>query len=79
MRKITGLICTALLACTVASAQTDWKLKSNKDGIEVYIKNVENSDLKAIRVKCSLQATLSQLTAIVLDVNTGAEWVYSTK
>lgn len=79
MRKVSGLVCTALLLYSVCYGQSNWKLKSNKDGIEVYMKDAENSDLKAIRVKCSLQATLSQLTAIVLDVNTGAQWVYSTK
>jgi hypothetical protein len=79
MRKKLGLLCTAVLFCLVCNGQEDWKLKSNKDGIEVYVKDAENSDLKAIRVKCSLQATVSQITAIVLDVNTGAEWVYSTK
>ena len=28
---------------------------------------------------CTLPATLSQLVTVILDVNTGAQWLYSTK
>jgi len=60
-------------------AQDDWRLKTDKDGIAVYTKLFPDSKFKAIRVDVELDATLSQLVAVILDVNTGAEWVYSTK
>lgn len=63
----------------VAFAQSDWTLKSNKNGISVYTKTVATSGLKGIKVKCSLPTTLSQMVALILDVNAGKQWVYGTK
>jgi hypothetical protein len=80
MNKLIISFCLTMLASLPGKAQEDWKLKVNKEGIEIYTKpSILNAKLKAIRVRCVLPATLSQLVAIVLDVNTGAEWVYSTK
>jgi len=60
-------------------AQDAWKLATEKDGIKVYTLQVPNSKVKAIKVECELNATQSQLVALLLDVNTSAEWVYHTK
>lgn len=69
-----------LLASVVrAQAQKDWTLKLDKENIKVYTKTQENSNLKAIKVSCELNTTLSKLTAVVMDANAGTEWVYSTK
>jgi len=70
---------TAILCVCICAAQADWSLKTNKEGIEVYTKTIEGERIKGIKVKCSLHATLSQLVALLLDVNTGADWVYQTK
>jgi hypothetical protein len=59
--------------------QEDWKLKSSKEGMSVYTKTFPDSKFKAIKVELSVDATLSQLVAVLLDVNTGADWVYATK
>lgn len=60
-------------------AQLDWTLKSTKNGLNIYTKTVSTSGLKGIRVKCSLPAKLSQVVALIMDVNAGDEWVYGTK
>ena len=60
-------------------SQDDWKLKTDKDGIAIFTRTFPDSKFKAIKVEVELDATLSQMVAVVLDVNTGAEWVYSTK
>jgi hypothetical protein len=69
----------ALLFSLMSYAQDTWTLKTNKDGIAIYTKTIENSNYKGIKVKCSLPATLSQFVAVIMDVNTAAEWLYSTK
>lgn len=80
MKKLIIIFCLAMLASLAGKGQEDWKLKVNKEGIEIYTKpSLLNAKLKAIRVRCVLPATLTQLVYVVLDVNTGAEWVYSTK
>ena len=60
-------------------AQDDWKLKTNREGIAIYTRLFPGSRFKAIKVDVELDATLSQLVAVLLDVKTGVEWVYSTK
>lgn len=74
------LLGAALLAAFLhGKAQKDWTLKLNKENIAVYTKTQANSNLKAIKVDCELNTTLTKLTAVVLDANAGTEWVYSTK
>jgi len=63
----------------VSYGQENWKLKSNKDDIAIYTRDVPNSRFKGIKVVCELNASLSQLVAVVMDVNTAVEWVYSTR
>jgi len=79
MKKRMIFFCAALLASICCSGQSQWTLKARDGDIEIYTKNVENSPFKAIKVRCTISATLSQLVAVILDVNTGADWVYSTK
>src|SRR3569833_2908833 len=68
-----------LLQTTIAFAQTDWKLKNEKDGIKVYVGAVPDSKFKAIKVDCELNTTLSQLVKVLLDIKTCPEWVDHTK
>ncbi|SHN44493.1 START domain-containing protein [Chitinophaga sp. CF418] len=77
--KHLSIISLALLFSLISYGQENWTLKTNKDGIAIYTKTIENSNYKGIRVKCSLPATLSQFVAVILDVNTATEWLYSTK
>ncbi len=64
---------------TTGYAQSDWDLKTDKQGLKVYTRTFPDSKFKAIKVELELDATLSQLVAVLLDVNTGAQWVYATK
>lgn len=65
--------------CFLGYGQENWELKSKKEGISIFTRTFPDSRFKAVKVECELEATLSQLVAVILDVNTGAEWVYSTK
>lgn len=47
--------------------------------MDIYTKTISSSGLRGIRVKCSLPAKLSQMVALILDVNAGEDWVYGTK
>jgi hypothetical protein len=59
--------------------QSNWKLSEEKDGIKIYTCNVADSKVKAIKVECELKATESQLVALLMDINSSANWVYHTK
>ena len=60
-------------------AQADWELRTDKEGIKVYVKNIDNSPLKAVKTVCTVNASLTRLTAVLLDIKGSANWVYSTK
>lgn len=62
-----------------AIAQEDWKLKSEKDNIKIYSKSLPESKIKSLKVVCPINARLTQLAAVLLDIKATAEWVYKTK
>lgn len=59
--------------------QKDWTLKTEKEGIKVYTKSFENSPFKAIKTVCTIDASLTRISAVLLDIKNTGEWVYSTK
>lgn len=64
---------------SISLAGQSWELKDEEEGIKVYTRDVENSDIKAVKVECTIEATLSQLTAVLLDIPASDEWIYATK
>src|ERR1700748_2861134 len=68
-----------VLKITGSYAQTDWKLKKEKDGIKVYISPISDSKFKAIKVECEMNASASQLVKALLDIKNCTEWVDHTK
>ncbi len=68
-----------LLLSYYGYGQSEWKLKTEKEGIAIYTRMPPDSKYKEVKVVCTVTSTLSQLVAVILDVNAGAEWLYSTK
>ncbi len=68
-----------LFISSSAFAQKDWEEKQDKDGIKVYTKLMEQSPLKAVKTVCTINTTLTKLTAVLLDINGSSDWVYATK
>src|ERR1700720_1675979 len=60
-------------------AQVNWKLRDERDGITIFTRTLPDSKFNAVKIECTLAATLTQLVAVILDVNTGDQWVYNTK
>src|SRR5258708_19391859 len=73
------VVLSGLLGQAPVHGQENWKLKSDRDGIAIFLRSLPDSKFKAVKVECELVASLSQLVAVILDVNTGDQWVYSTK
>ena len=77
---IAGKVLTVgFLLVSISLTAQSWELKNEVEGIKVYTRTVENSDIKAVKVECTIEATLSQLTAVLLDIPASDEWVYATK
>jgi len=79
MNRILLFSILSLFASSAAFGQKTWKLSAEKDGIKVYTSQVPDSKVKAIKVECEIQASAAQLVALLLDVNTSADWIYRTK
>jgi hypothetical protein len=77
--RIEGILTIGFLLVSISLAGQSWELKDEVDGIKVYTSTVENSDIKAVKVECTIEATLSQLTAVLLDIPASDEWIYATK
>lgn len=77
-KKIT-LVLLFLITLTIAKAEEPWKLSSDKEGVKVYTRHVPDSKIKAIRVECQLNASASQIVAVLLDIKGSIDWVYHTK
>ncbi len=66
-----------LLPFTSASQeQNKWTLEKDKNGIQVYSRQLTGSKLKEVKVTRELNATLSQLVAFISDIDHYKEAVY---
>jgi hypothetical protein len=77
--KLFAVFLSFVLVVNTALAQTDWKLNTDKEGIKVYTSLMPGSKIKAIKVESTLDATPSQLVAMVMDIKNSPTWVYHTK
>src|SRR5882672_2117586 len=59
-------------------AQKDCELKLNKDSIKVFTCVKEDSKFKSVRSTFELNSSLSQLAAMVLDIDRLGDWQYKT-
>ncbi len=79
MKKILLSAFLFLGAQALVFGQNAWKLNTDKEGIKIYTSDFAGSKVKAIRVESEMNASASQLVALLMDVNTSADWIYHTK
>ncbi|WP_118975304.1 START domain-containing protein [Taibaiella koreensis] len=80
MRRYTIFLFILLLCSGLkASAQSEWRFLTEKEGIKVYSKAVPGSKIKALKVECVLYATASALVTLLLDIPATVQWVSHTK
>ncbi|OKS85351.1 START domain-containing protein [Mucilaginibacter polytrichastri] len=79
MNKVLLSITCLILFISTAYAQENWKLKTEDDGVKVYMRSVNNSNFKAVKVNCEVPATASQLVALIMDIKNSVNWAYHTK
>jgi len=65
-----------LIILPVAShGQEGWKLKRDKNGISIYVREQEDSSLKEYKARATLPYPLQEVFAFLLDVERHPEWV----
>jgi hypothetical protein len=73
------ILILALLIQMHGKAQQGWTLRKESDGIKVYSRNDPQSKFNELKAELTVQAKLSDLAALILDVPAYHEWSYNTK
>lgn len=79
MYKVLLISALLLLKPVTVFGQKDWKLAADREGVKIYTSIMPGSKIKAVKVECEINASASQLVALIMDVNTSADWLYHTK
>lgn len=72
------LVVICLLLPFAAKCQPEWKLKKDKNGIKVFSRKTTKFKFDELKVECEFDGKISQLAAVILDVNNQYQWVYKT-
>jgi hypothetical protein len=79
IKKISFVLFTLFILSRSVMGQNVWTLKSNTEGIKVYTSPVANSKIRALRIECSYESTITQIVAALMDLKARPEWIYHTK
>lgn len=78
MKFISFLFFCSFFCAHTATGQDGWNLKKDKNGIRIFSKKSEKFKFDQLKVECVLDGKISQLAAVLLDVNNQSQWVYKT-
>jgi hypothetical protein len=75
----TPILITILFFVNFCYGQSDWELKKEKDGIKVYLRDIEGSDIQEYKAEAVLEGKVSAFIAVMKDVNNYPELYDHTK
>ncbi len=73
------LIALTLAGSSLVSAEADWKLEREKDGVSVYTRDVAGSEFKAFKGESVLEVELNRALALMDDTAACPEWMHTCK
>jgi hypothetical protein len=76
---IRSIVAIFLFFCAGFSYAQAWKPNGNKNGIAIYTREVPGSKINALKMESDFDATASQLVAVIMDIKSCTNWLYSTK
>ena len=79
MQFRTLFICWLALQTQISKSQQNWELKTDKEGIKVYKSADSRSKFDQLKLECSVNASVSSLVAVLLDITNYPQWVYHTR
>src|SRR5210317_1530153 len=68
-----------LLWSSVSSSQDDWKLKQDKDGIQIYSRENPLSDFDEFLATTQLNQSIHAFIAVLKDIPAIPDWMHSVK
>ena len=79
IKKQFALCLFIVINAASAFAQDEWVLKKEKDGIKISARPSQFSKFNDLKIETDLTGNVSQLAAILLNVEKYPEWAYATK
>lgn len=71
------LLLFLLFFCHFLTAQKDWVLKKNTDGIKVYYRSATDSDIKELKIETTMDISIHAAEALLTDAKQHPKWIYS--
>jgi hypothetical protein len=71
------LICLLVSSCF--SAQAQWNLEKEDNGIKIYTSESSTSPVKSVKVEAIFKGTCQKFISILKEVEKQPQWVYATK
>lgn len=65
-----------MISFSATAQEPEWELRKDKDGIQVYVREATDSPFKELKIKFSVQATMSAVVALLQDIEAIPDWVY---
>ncbi len=78
MKQLVSLIFGIIFILNI-NAQSDWELKKEKDGIKVFLRDVEGSDIQEYKAEAILEGKVASFIAVMKDVEAYPELYEHTK
>lgn len=70
-------ILAVALGWTHQSFGEEWKLGKEIEGVKIYFRDRDTSNIKELKLSFTVEATLSQCVAFLTDVKAYPEWIHS--
>lgn len=64
------------LSFSSIAQEAAWELRKDRDGIKVYVREAIDSPFKELKMKFSVNATMSSVVALLQDIEAIPDWVY---
>ncbi len=79
LASIVFLCCASAADAQWQDAELEWKLKRDRNGIQVFLSKVPGSKFRAILSIMEVEATTKQLAALVMDLDNCPNWAAMCK
>jgi len=65
-----------LVSFSSTAQEAEWDLRKDKNGIKVYVREAKDSPFKELKMKFSIEASMSTVVALLQDIEAIPDWVY---
>ena len=59
--------------------QYNWKPRKDKNGIKVFLSDIQGSSFKAVKAECTFTGTYAKLISLLTNVTHFKNWIYHNK